>query len=567
MRILVRLLAFAALIAPQVALALDPGKVPPIVLGTGSSGDVSAMSVTPLASAPSGTLARSLSDQASSLAAKAPLASPVFTGSPSMPTLTLTGTGSTGDVSEMSRKASGGSTLRSLSDAAADRPVGLDFGVSKGGADQSEQIAKALGLVPSMALSKGSYALTTPLALPAATNLTMLPGSSFAFSGAGSLSLGAGARYEDQGYGVTKDQDAVVRSFGAMRATSGQDAFGLNQYAYPAFLRATSSDAAAIGAGFATNFLALHNFGGSSVTGGRIANYGVLNQTAIASASNLNRNYVGTSGVARTATGDGGTNTNSGAKGAYFGLHGYCQNFGGQSLLECAGAEFNTYMQYGSSAQIVAGVSSIGMNYAQGTLVDAAYLVGFGTEFSTEAANVGHPPLGWRYGLQFSDSNGVDPISSNGVLIGSNWKESPTTPRQILTGLDLRGFAPSQAGLIGKANAIGVNGNFLEWMNAAGNADLFTVNAAGQMQTVGIQGRTGTTGVFGPNYYNFNWNGSGLDAYVDSVGVGTVETRVAAPTSSTSACSVGVRAYDSNYEYRCVAANRWRRIAFTSDWP
>lgn len=46
MRFLVRLLLAAALIAPHQALALDPGKVPPVTLGIGSTGDVSNTSVT-----------------------------------------------------------------------------------------------------------------------------------------------------------------------------------------------------------------------------------------------------------------------------------------------------------------------------------------------------------------------------------------------------------------------------------------------------------------------------------------------------------------------------------------
>lgn len=59
MRSLARLLLVAALIAPQAAFALDPGKVPPITLGTGSSGDASITRLTP----PGGT-ARTLADRA-----------------------------------------------------------------------------------------------------------------------------------------------------------------------------------------------------------------------------------------------------------------------------------------------------------------------------------------------------------------------------------------------------------------------------------------------------------------------------------------------------------------------
>ncbi|MCJ2015228.1 hypothetical protein [Methylobacterium sp. J-076] len=102
MRALVRLFLAAALVLPQPVLALDPGKVPPITLGTGSTGDVSGMSVIPSPGAASGTLARALADQATAVAAKAPLASPTFSGTASVPVLTLTGAGSSGAVDGMS---------------------------------------------------------------------------------------------------------------------------------------------------------------------------------------------------------------------------------------------------------------------------------------------------------------------------------------------------------------------------------------------------------------------------------------------------------------------------------
>lgn len=71
MRFLARLLLAAALIAPHQALALDPGKVPPVTPGTGSTGDVSNTSVTV-----NGTT-QSLQSWLPTLA---PLASPTFKG-------------------------------------------------------------------------------------------------------------------------------------------------------------------------------------------------------------------------------------------------------------------------------------------------------------------------------------------------------------------------------------------------------------------------------------------------------------------------------------------------------
>lgn len=51
-------------------------------------------------------------------------------------------------------------------------------------------------------------------------------------------------------------------------------------------------------------------------------------------------------------------------------------------------------------------------------------------------------------------------------------------------------------------------------------------------------------------------------------GAGTVIENVSTPpASSTAPCITGQRAWDTDFEYRCVATNRWRKIAFTSDWP
>lgn len=58
--LLIRLVAAAVLILSSPVLALDPGKVPPITMGTGSAGDASGVSVVPSLSAPAGTLAKML---------------------------------------------------------------------------------------------------------------------------------------------------------------------------------------------------------------------------------------------------------------------------------------------------------------------------------------------------------------------------------------------------------------------------------------------------------------------------------------------------------------------------
>ncbi|GJE27936.1 hypothetical protein LKMONMHP_2798 [Methylobacterium organophilum] len=79
------------------------------ITGPGSTGDASLMSVAPNTTAPVGTLAKTISGLA-------PLAGPVFTGTLGAQVLSLTGSGSTGDVSLMSARAPGASGSRTQSD-------------------------------------------------------------------------------------------------------------------------------------------------------------------------------------------------------------------------------------------------------------------------------------------------------------------------------------------------------------------------------------------------------------------------------------------------------------------
>lgn len=46
-----------------------------------------------------------------------------------------------------------------------------------------------------------------------------------------------------------------------------------------------------------------------------------------------------------------------------------------------------------------------------------------------------------------------------------------------------------------------------------------------------------------------------------------IEAKPSTPSGPDSPCIQGQHAWDQKYEYRCVAPNRWRRIAYTSDWP
>ncbi len=96
----------------------------------------------------------------------------------------------------------------------------------------------------------------------------------------------------------------------------------------------------------------VHEYGGSTMTGGRnsLAVYSYL--VSPTSPDNNNRNYCGLVGIAVAASGDGGTSaTLSGSKGAVFGIGGVGTAFaGGTNLHNVTAAELNTAMHVGSSA-------------------------------------------------------------------------------------------------------------------------------------------------------------------------------------------------------------------------
>jgi hypothetical protein len=63
--------------------------------------------------------------------------------------------------------------------------------------------------------------------------------------------------------------------------------------------------------------------------------------------------------------------------------------------------------------------------------------------------------------------------------------------------------------------------------------------------------------------------GAGNITVSDNLIVGTaiIQPNPGTPASPTAACTIGQQTWDVNYEYRCVATNRWRRTAFAADWP
>jgi hypothetical protein len=174
-------------------------------------------------------------------------------------------------------------------------------------------------------------------------------------------------------------------------------------------------------------------FGGSSVTGGRIANYDYIANTAITNASNTNRNYVGHVGEAYTNVGDGGTDTAGGAKGAFFGENPEMfVDAGATNLLNATAMEVDTFTAAGSTVRYLTGMQIAGANATHGVEVDTALAI-YGT---TSSGGFG-PHIGWGTGILFTDIGGVSPFYSSSTIIGYHWQGATPT---ILNGIDFTGF-------------------------------------------------------------------------------------------------------------------------------
>jgi hypothetical protein len=186
---------------------------------------------------------------------------------------------------------------------------------------------------------------------------------------------------------------------------------------------------------------------GSNNTGGCQALFGSFQMNQPTSSSNANRNYVGVTGFGSAYSSDNGTGlTAETAKGALFGMSAaaYLQS-GAVNWLGVSGIEANVFSQPNSSYAYASGASLVsGLNHSA-AIVDAACWIG---------AQSG---VGWRYGVLFTDRNGVDPVSSYTTLLGSQWTAGGA--RQIANGVDLRGFTFSDAAFAAPNFKVDVNGN------------------------------------------------------------------------------------------------------------
>ena len=128
-------------------------------------------------------------------------------------------------------------------------------------------------------------------------------------------------------------------------------------------------------------------------------------------------------------------------------------------------------------------------------------------------------------------STGTDP-TNGGINLGiGSVTGTPYLDYYGLSGMRLIGDAAHQISIVDRA--LGSSIASFQGRTAANGGNIATVNGA--MQITGPMAAASVT-----------------------------ETTSQTPSSSTAACTIGQHAWDTNYEYRCVATNQWRRLALSS---
>ena len=171
----------------------------------------------------------------------------------------------------------------------------------------------------------------------------------------------------------------------------------------------TSDSAAVTGPNFLNGFTFQHSVNSGSVQGGRQALFTLLQFQSPTSASNANRNYVAGAFDVDVQSRDGGTNTSTGAQGAFFGMNSSAvAESGATNLLELTGGEVNWAAKAGSSLRYKAGFSivALGSDAVSGSQGDSMLL--FGSQSGAVGSNVG---------IQFASVNGQYPLKPTGTLI------------------------------------------------------------------------------------------------------------------------------------------------------
>jgi hypothetical protein len=186
---------------------------------------------------------------------------------------------------------------------------------------------------------------------------------------------------------------------------TGTSAVGVNWNLF----NITSDSVAVTGANFLNGFTFQQSVNSSSVQGGRQTLYSLLQFQSPTSSSNINRNYVAGAYAVDVQSRDGGTNTSSGAQGAFFGMNSSAiAEPGATNLLELTGGEINWAAKTGSSLRYKAGFSivALGTDAVSGSQGDSMLL--FGAQSGAVGSNTG---------IQFASINGQYPVKTTGTLI------------------------------------------------------------------------------------------------------------------------------------------------------
>jgi len=170
-----------------------------------------------------------------------------------------------------------------------------------------------------------------------------------------------------------------------------------------------------------------------------------------------------------------------------------------------------------------------------------------GTNRSTSGISVEGLGQGALFGARF-----VGPLAANATIsLGTTGG---------LTGIAIGGFTPASY----TAAAISDSSTAPHGLDLAGTNALATIRLAGTA-AVGIDLRAAKLSNAQVLGKGWSVDGAGSVTSADLHVLGQIhEPSPLVPNRSTSPCTPGQRSWDADYEYRCVATNRWKRAALSS---
>lgn len=155
-----------------------------------------------------------------------------------------------------------------------------------------------------------------------------------------------------------------------------------------------------------TGYYLNHVFGGPLVQGGRDAGIFSLTQRAPTSASNIDRNYAGITGVIDSGTGDGGFAGTP--RGQYFGGNTFAVGRAGAGVTaNLTGFEFNTILEPGFQTEFHAGLQIASQMQARGRVIDTAISVSLLGGSTTTLRSI----------IELGDQNGGFPMAGDSSVV------------------------------------------------------------------------------------------------------------------------------------------------------